>query len=393
MATTGTGYGTTGVPSSTGSGSYILYNISAEFIKDKDFFGQQDPYCIFELGDESVHTKVVKEGGVNPVWDEEYTLAGNASAFANELKVFAYNKNTLLPDQLLGHGVLPVRSLGSEQTQRVPLTNKRGQNTGQLIFKVRQLGGKSQGTSDVRSTGADLKTGVTTAATTTHQTATVVPVMPATTTAAVTGSRPTPGGLTGAATHTVQTSAAVCDTKHFTRIEDRPVVIEKKEYVLEHHPYEKEFVVETKATGREREVHSGVPAAEHLRTEERVVSQAQTSPCAGAPEIGNAVVAGITQQTTGYQQNTGYTTGPQGYNQSGAGKPGIVQQAKQAVQGAREGMAGERGPHSEQAGYGTDNRSLAQKAKDAVTGAKEVVTGHHGQTGQGQTGGYGQTQY
>ena len=30
------------------------------------------------------------------------------------------------------------------------------------------------------------------------------------------------------------------------QVEDRPVVIERKEYIKEHHPYEKQYRVETK---------------------------------------------------------------------------------------------------------------------------------------------------
>ncbi|KAI3438477.1 hypothetical protein D9Q98_000906 [Chlorella vulgaris] len=54
--------------------------------------------------------------------------------------------------------------------------------------------------------------------------------------------------------------------------EDRPVVKERVELIQEHRPVEKEFVVETRATGEERQVGAG--EVEHLGTTERVVGAA-----------------------------------------------------------------------------------------------------------------------
>ena len=46
--------------------------------------------------------------------------------------------------------------------------------------------------------------------------------------------------------------AATCDRQYYTTTEDRQRVLEQRELIREHHPFEKEFVVETKPTGRER---------------------------------------------------------------------------------------------------------------------------------------------
>eukprot|EP00887_Chlorella_sp_A99_P004647 scaffold4.g4647.t1 len=76
-----------------------------------------------------------------------------------------------------------------------------------------------------------------------------------------------------------EAEAAVCGQEYFTKTEDRPVVRERVEYIKEHRPVEKEFVVETRATGVEREVTEG-RVAEHLGTQERVVSEAAPrAPC------------------------------------------------------------------------------------------------------------------
>ncbi|KAI3438476.1 hypothetical protein D9Q98_000905 [Chlorella vulgaris] len=64
--------------------------------------------------------------------------------------------------------------------------------------------------------------------------------------------------------------AATCAQEYFTKTEDRPVVKERVELIQEHRPVEKEFVVETRATGVEREIPGG--EVEHLGTTERIVA-------------------------------------------------------------------------------------------------------------------------
>lgn len=72
-------------------------------------------------------------------------------------------------------------------------------------------------------------------------------------------------------------TTTVCGQEFFTKTEDRPVVKEQVERILEHHPVEKEFVTETRATGVERH---GVGEVEHLGTAERIVHETKPkSPC------------------------------------------------------------------------------------------------------------------
>lgn len=74
-----------------------------------------------------------------------------------------------------------------------------------------------------------------------------------------------------------------CDTKFYTTVEDRPVVKEHVDVIREHRPVEKEFVVETRHTGREKEL--AAPPAEILNEKTRIISEARPSPCEGAPRI------------------------------------------------------------------------------------------------------------
>ncbi|KAK9847596.1 hypothetical protein WJX84_001888 [Apatococcus fuscideae] len=56
-----------------------------------------------------------------------------------------------------------------------------------------------------------------------------------------------------------QYGGVVCNRQYFTVTEDRTVLREEIQLVREHHPYEKEFVVESRPTGRERELPNTQP--------------------------------------------------------------------------------------------------------------------------------------
>eukprot|EP00878_Enallax_costatus_P002719 GHUV01002908.1.p2 GENE.GHUV01002908.1~~GHUV01002908.1.p2 ORF type:complete len:169 (+),score=52.00 GHUV01002908.1:124-630(+) len=68
----------------------------------------------------------------------------------------------------------------------------------------------------------------------------------------------------------------VCGTKTFTEVEDRPIIKERVERILEHQPVEKQYVVETKFVGE-----AAIPSSEGARiidTNERVVERAEPGP-------------------------------------------------------------------------------------------------------------------
>ncbi|KAI7842878.1 hypothetical protein COHA_003495 [Chlorella ohadii] len=76
---------------------------------------------------------------------------------------------------------------------------------------------------------------------------------------------------------TVAAAATSGADEFFTKTEDRPVVKEVVELMKEHRPVEREFVVETRATGVEREVAEG-RYTEILGTTERVVAVTRPKP-------------------------------------------------------------------------------------------------------------------
>ncbi|CAL8464359.1 g3894 [Coccomyxa elongata] len=92
----------------------------------------------------------------------------------------------------------------------------------------------------------------------------------------------TTGGA--AQTATGSRGGAVCDTKYYTTVEDRPVEKEIIERVVEHHPVEKKFVVETRPAGEHELTHER--RDESLGTREEIKRVApKSSPCEGGPEL------------------------------------------------------------------------------------------------------------
>lgn len=119
----------------------------------------------------------------------------------------------------------------------------------------------------------------------------------ATTTTTTTGSAlPTAAPTAGA--------TATCGRQYFTTTEDRPVIREEVQVIREHHPVQKEFIVEARPTGREREV-AGAQASEVVGTTVREIPAQTVVTQAVAPTVVAQPVATTTQTTTG-------TTGPAG---------------------------------------------------------------------------------
>lgn len=281
---------------------YRITNLVGEFIKDKDLLGAQDPFVVFESGSTKVNTKVVKSGGTNPIWEDEYFIEPDTTGVNSELHIAVYNKNTLLPDQLLGRGNVTL----DNGMKTVTLVDKKGNTTGQLTFSLSGGSGMGGGVSGTHgaghthsgvagsdhsgsrgvSTGAGVGTGAAMGAgmgagavhhehgildgdTRTHH-------------------EHIPGGertVTNTTTVTEERGVGdkVCDAQTFVKTEDRPTVREVKNYILEHRPVEKEYIVETKFVG---EKHLGVSHTEHINSEENIVQTTPAKPpCADAPTL------------------------------------------------------------------------------------------------------------
>lgn len=95
-------------------------------------------------------------------------------------------------------------------------------------------------------------------------------------------------GTAGTGVISAERGEPICDQKYYTKVEDRPIVKEQITYVREHHPMEKEFIVETRPTGRERELTEG-RTSEVINTEEKIIEVTPRDPCAGVEPVGGHI--------------------------------------------------------------------------------------------------------
>ncbi|EFN54404.1 hypothetical protein CHLNCDRAFT_135735 [Chlorella variabilis] len=294
MATTGLGASpaTTGLGSTSagmGAGTYgriILTVKSAHNMLDKAWLGKSDPYCVIRLADAEIQTHHVKNAGEHCTWDESFSF-NNVSA-DDTIEFAVYDHNRLLKDAHMGEGSISLRQVfeeGSLET-RVPLTTRTGtKDAGEIWVSLRQEGGgagagTTGATAGLTAQGATgMGAGYETTATerapyerreeeygTTAGAGAVPAVAMQQTTVPVAAS-------TGETQVARQGAEEVCGREYFTKVEDRPVMKERVTRLREHHPVEKEFVVETRATGEERE--TGERAQEQMGAQERVVEVAQ----------------------------------------------------------------------------------------------------------------------
>jgi hypothetical protein len=335
----GAGLNTTSGTGSVGAGTYgrvILTIKSAHNMNDKAFIGKSDPYCVVKVSDAEIQTAHVKNAGEHCVWDESFAFNNVAPTDVIEFKV--YDHNRLIKDAFMGEGSISLRQVFEEGRleTRVPLASRTGvKDAGEVWISLRKEEGGAQGAGTAQTAG--LTSGAAGAATgygagqagyardtgvsetgkyegeragiggvggvtSTEREAgygereryesgtAAVPASAVGTGAGYgTGEREyTTGVERGAYTGTErgleggevrQGEAAVCGQEYFTKTEDRPIVKERVTYIKEHRPVEKEFVVETRATGQERQA-TGHGQQESLGTQTKVVSEAQPrSPC------------------------------------------------------------------------------------------------------------------
>ncbi|BDA49770.1 hypothetical protein COCOBI_14-3900 [Coccomyxa sp. Obi] len=87
-----------------------------------------------------------------------------------------------------------------------------------------------------------------------------------------------------AATEGAGRVGAACDTKYYTTVEDRPVEKEVIERVVEHHPVEKKFVVETRPAGEHELTDKRKDESLGIREEIKGAAP-KSSPCEGGPKL------------------------------------------------------------------------------------------------------------
>jgi len=282
MASTGlgttsatTGLGTTSAGIGAGSyGKVILTVKSAHNMRDKAWLGKSDPYCVIRLADAEIQTHHVKNAGEHCTWDESFAF--NNVSPDDVIEFTVYDHNRLLKDAHMGEGSISLRQVFTENQveMRVPLTTRSGtKDAGEIWITMRQEGGSGIDAQGATGMGAGYQTTEGTGYERREDEYVGREGMYGAAAVPAVATQQTTAPVVASGEHYDASREAVCGREYFTKVEDRPVIKERVTRIREHHPVEKEFVVETRATGQERE--TGERAQEHMGANERVVEVAQ----------------------------------------------------------------------------------------------------------------------
>ena len=83
--------------------------VCAKLKKDQDFFGKMDPYCQVHIGSQAKKTKVAKDGGKTPVWNDELFFDLNGSETVVNFHIF--DRDLMSKNDHLCEGTFPIANI------------------------------------------------------------------------------------------------------------------------------------------------------------------------------------------------------------------------------------------------------------------------------------------
>ncbi|PNW76447.1 hypothetical protein CHLRE_11g467594v5 [Chlamydomonas reinhardtii] len=115
-----------------------VMSVTMEFgkdLKDGDWFGKQDPYCIIRIGGQTFRTRTAVDGGRNPVWNETFRFnVINENNVDVEIKDEDVGK-----DDLIGtctFSLAKARESGSDRIQAPVVSKKSRKQRGFLSIAL-----------------------------------------------------------------------------------------------------------------------------------------------------------------------------------------------------------------------------------------------------------------
>jgi len=92
-------------------GTFIFRPIEAELHKDKGLVHRMDPYCRFKIGKNKSKSRVCKEGGIHPHWDDAVIVQRGSEHFG-VLKI--KDNNLLNPHRKVGMSTIDLQEIERE---------------------------------------------------------------------------------------------------------------------------------------------------------------------------------------------------------------------------------------------------------------------------------------
>ncbi|GAB5365776.1 hypothetical protein AAMO2058_001087300 [Amorphochlora amoebiformis] len=120
--------------------------VKGKGLRNTELIGKQDPYVKFKLGKVEKSTKVHRNGGINPSWDQDIAFRVNESKMPKwVVQVIAMDKETFSDDKI-GKTVIPLKTLidahgKGEIAYRIEHNRK---HAGEIIMKCTYTGHKER---------------------------------------------------------------------------------------------------------------------------------------------------------------------------------------------------------------------------------------------------------
>lgn len=100
----------------------------AKGLKDKDWFGKQDPYCLLTCGAQTFRGRTAKDGGTSPVWNETFNFS---VINENDIGIVIKDEDTGKDDTIgTAHVPLAKAREHGRDSQQVPVLSKSGKQHG-----------------------------------------------------------------------------------------------------------------------------------------------------------------------------------------------------------------------------------------------------------------------
>ncbi|KAL6753499.1 C2 domain-containing protein [Haematococcus lacustris] len=100
-----------------GAGRLTIKLEFAEGLKDKDWFGKQDPYAVLTCGSQQFRSRTCVDGGTKPVWNQDFDFS---VINENEVRIKLMDDDSG-PDDHLGNGVVSLASVRQRGSERQPV--------------------------------------------------------------------------------------------------------------------------------------------------------------------------------------------------------------------------------------------------------------------------------
>ncbi|KAG2486404.1 hypothetical protein HYH03_014980 [Edaphochlamys debaryana] len=116
------------------AGTLALTIEFAKDLKDKDWFGKQDPYVVLKCGSQTYRTKTHTDGGRNPVWNETFHM----NIINDNTIELTIKDSDVGRDDIIGTAVVPLaraRETGHDQ-QQLAVHTKSGKQHGFISVKM-----------------------------------------------------------------------------------------------------------------------------------------------------------------------------------------------------------------------------------------------------------------